>query len=146
MTTTYTATAVREGRWWVLSVEGIGVTQARNLREAPEQARGMIAAMLDVDDAEVHVDVVPELDAAILEDVRTAKDAAEDARIRQIEAAHQARVAAGRLERAGLTRADVATVLKVSPQRVSQLLEPLDRSEAGALRAKRRKDTRALSS
>ena len=76
----------REGRWWVLSVEGIGVTQARSLREAPEQARGMIAAMLDIDTAEVDVDVVPELDAAILKDVRTAKDAAEDARIRQIEA------------------------------------------------------------
>jgi len=25
----YTATATREGRWWVIDVDGVGVTQSR---------------------------------------------------------------------------------------------------------------------
>jgi len=40
MTTTYTATATREGRWWLVRVPEIdGVTQARSLAEAEVMAR-----------------------------------------------------------------------------------------------------------
>ena len=46
---TYTATAHREGDWWVIDVEGVGVTQAKRLDQVEGMARDMVALMLDVD-------------------------------------------------------------------------------------------------
>jgi len=31
---TYRATATREGNWWVIDVEGVGITQSRTLAES----------------------------------------------------------------------------------------------------------------
>jgi hypothetical protein len=41
----YTATAAREGRWWVIDVADIGVTQSRTLAEAHTWAQGLIEAV-----------------------------------------------------------------------------------------------------
>ena len=121
MTTTYTATAAREGRWWVITVDGVGVTQVRALRDAAEMARDLVATMLDVDPADVVVDVKPALDDVVLERVATAKRLVAELEDRQRTTAHATRAAAGALLDAGLTGADAATILGVSPQRVSQL-------------------------
>ncbi|MCL2781084.1 MAG: hypothetical protein FWD74_06280, partial [Actinomycetia bacterium] len=43
----YVVTATREGRWWVLDVEGIGTTNVRRLTEAEEWVRDLIEAMTD---------------------------------------------------------------------------------------------------
>lgn len=59
MSTSYVATAVREGRWWVITVEDVGVTQARTLRDAPAAARGMLCALLDIDEDGIQVEVTP---------------------------------------------------------------------------------------
>lgn len=40
---TYTAVVSREGRWWIVDVDGVGTTQARNLTEAQEMAVDLIA-------------------------------------------------------------------------------------------------------
>ena len=147
MSTTYTATATREGRWWVLEVEGVGATQVRALRDAAAEVADMVAITLDVPVEDVVVEVNPALDPALLDEVATARRSVSMLKIAQSEAAHQSREAARKLERAGLTRADVAAVLEVSPQRVSQLLAGHDMSDVGAAKAARgRKNTSALAS
>lgn len=42
---TYEATATREGKWWVIDVLGVGVTQARNLTEGHSMVDDLIEAM-----------------------------------------------------------------------------------------------------
>lgn len=122
MSTTYTATAAREDRWWVITVEGIGVTQSRTLRDAAGAARGLICAMLDVDEDTVDVDVHPDLDPAVAEQVRTARERVARLEREQAETAAASRAAARALVERGLSGADTAAVLGVSAQRVSQLL------------------------
>lgn len=119
---TYTATAVREGRWWVLTINGIGATQSRTLKAAPDAARGLVSAMLDIDEDQFEVEVVPQIDAAVLDRVQAARKAVADAARLQADAAAESRAAAHELEGAGLTGSDIAYVLQVTPQRVSQLL------------------------
>lgn len=117
---TYTATATREGRWWVLEVEGVGATQSRTLDGATVEVADMIATMLDLDPADVEVDVVP-----VGEDI----DEAREARQRIAVAESELREASGDLRAAvlrlltqdALTQRDVARVLGVSRQRVAQL-------------------------
>jgi hypothetical protein len=43
--TIYTAHATKEERWWIVRVDGVGVTQAKNLREAQLMARDLVEAM-----------------------------------------------------------------------------------------------------
>lgn len=54
---TYRATATREGRWWVVDVPGIGVTQGRTTREAERMAADLVAVMLDISAEGVSVSV-----------------------------------------------------------------------------------------
>jgi hypothetical protein len=120
--TLYTATAVRDGRWWLLTVDGIGATQSRTLKDAPQAVRGLVSSMLDVDPTTVDVEVVPAIDPAVLDHVASARRAVSDAARKQAQAAAESRAAARDLAGLGLTGTDIATILEVSPQRVSQLL------------------------
>lgn len=122
MTTTYTVKAVREGVWWVLHVEDVGVTQSRNLRDAPRMAADMIALMLDVDPATITVQVEPQLDADTMAKVKAARASVDKLTAQQNAVAKESRAAALRLRNAGLSGSDAAKVLGVSQQRVSQLL------------------------
>lgn len=119
---TYTATAHREGDWWVVDVAGIGATQAKRLDQVEDMARDMIAIMEDVDLDDVHVDVVPqvgpELDGLIL-NTRSATDAAKRA---QAEATEASRTTAQRLRAAGYSLRDIGILTGVSYQRIHQLL------------------------
>jgi hypothetical protein len=119
---TYNATASREGKWWLITVEGVGVTQARSLRDARRAARGLISAMLDLDEDEIAVEVDPVLDQQLAAKVRYARVKVSDLDRQQREAAAASRHAARALIEAGLTGADAAAVLEISPQRVSQIL------------------------
>lgn len=120
--TTYAAEAVRDGQWWLLTVEGIGATQSRTLRDAPAAAQGLISAMLDVDPATVQVEVVPQIDSELLDHAEAARRSVARAARLQAEAAAESRAAARELLGVGLTGRDIATILDLSPQRVSQLL------------------------
>lgn len=118
---TYTASATREGRWWIVTVDGIGVTQSRTLRDAETSARGLVSAVLDVDEGDIAVVVKAQLDAELLQTVTAARQAVADLEEFQRQAGAASRDATARLIAAGLTGADAATVLGISPQRVSQL-------------------------
>jgi len=70
---TYTATATREGRWWVIDVEGVGVTQSRTLADSHTWARGLIEAVTGEADADVSV--TPSLPDGTVDRVRQAQEA-----------------------------------------------------------------------
>jgi hypothetical protein len=120
----YDATATRDGRWWLIEVPGIGATQARNLADAEDQARDLIAAVLDVDIDDVAVEVVPDLGDQVLAEVSEVRNQVAHAAEASRAAAEGNRALAARLvSELQLSGKDAAAVLGVSPQRVSQLLK-----------------------
>jgi hypothetical protein len=120
----YEATAVRDGRWWLIQVPGIGATQSRTLGQAEEQARDLIAAVLDVDIEDVRVDVLPDLGERLLSEVRDVRRCVDEATEALRLAAERNRdLAAHLVHDCKLSGTDAAVVLGVSPQRVSQLIK-----------------------
>ncbi|HVK23925.1 MAG TPA: hypothetical protein VM677_21445 [Actinokineospora sp.] len=119
---TYRATASREGRYWVVEVDGVGVTQGRGATEAVAMARDLIVAMDGVPLDQVRVDVEFKIDGVPQAEVTNVRQAVTEAAMAQERAATESRRLAVRLLDAGLTGRDVAAVLGVSPQRVSQLV------------------------
>ena len=116
---TRTATAVREGRFWVVDVPGVGRTQGRSVRDARAMAVDLVEAMTGkAEDVHVHFELP--------EDIR---EAVEHARATAAEAKRLTSVAADEYRQAirdllvdrGMSKADVAALLQVSQQRVSQL-------------------------
>lgn len=118
---TYSATATREGLWWVVEVDGVGATQGRTTAEAQRMAADLVAVMEDVPVAEVTVDVtfVPPGDLAA--EVQEARRATQQAAAEQRRAADLVRQAVQHILAAGLSKQDAARILKVAPQRISQL-------------------------
>ena len=121
--TTYSATAVREGRWWVITVPDIGTTQGRSTAEARRMAADMIAVMVEVPLDEVTVEIDWQAPAELADEVAAARAATAQAAEAQQAAARLARSAVAHLIEAGLSKQDTARVLKVAPQRISQLTE-----------------------
>jgi hypothetical protein len=118
---TYNATATREGRWWVVEVPEIGVTQGRTTREAERMAADLVAIMLDTSVEQVSVNVNFRLSDELTNEVRIARQAQKDADKAQRDAADRSRAAIRHILATGLSKQDAARVLGISAQRVSQL-------------------------
>ena len=119
---TYTATAVRQGHFWVVEVDGVGTTQGRTVAEARRMACDLVLAMtgVEVDGADLALDfTISDIGAAEVSEVRAA---VADAARAQEQAASRSRTLAQKLRDAGLTGRDIAEILGVTPQRVSQLM------------------------
>jgi len=125
-TKTYTALAERGGGWWTITVPELrGVfTQARRLANVEPTARDAIALFLGIPadsfDIEVREVLDPETDALITEVIKARSDAQEHQRI----AAAKSREAVATLDRLGLPQRDIGRLLKLSHQRIAQLLAP----------------------
>jgi hypothetical protein len=129
--------SVRAKRWehgWELHIDDVGVTQSHSLRDAEMMARDLISRRTDAAAGSFAVDITPEIGDGLDERTRAARDAVAAADQAQRQAAVQSRDTARRLQRAGLTGRDIAAILKVSPQRVSQLLKDTGRQESGRRR------------
>jgi hypothetical protein len=125
----YKAVVNREGRWWMVHIPEIdGLTQARRIGEAEQMAREYIAlstgtpiADIDVTIASVIVpncgDVLPP--AHQIEELRRAAGEAEAM------AAGALRKYTEALTTAGIPVRDIAALIHVSPQRISQVAKPL---------------------
>ena len=119
---TYHVCAKRWEHGWELHIEGVGVTQSRTLWDAEEMARDLISRREDLPEDAFTVTVTPEIGGGLDEESRAAREAVSAADRAQRQAAAQSRAMARRLRQAGLSGRDIAKVLNVSPQRVSQLL------------------------
>jgi hypothetical protein len=117
---------VRAKRWahgWELHIEGVGVTQSHTLRDAERMARDYIALDTGMDPGSFDIKVTPEIGGELGEKTAAARRAVADADEARRAAAVRSRDAARDLQGAGLSGRDIAAVLQVSPQRVSQLLK-----------------------
>lgn len=121
---TYTADYRHDGRYWVAHYREVELsTYSRSLPAAKHAAREALALLLDVDDldaAAVTVDdhvVIEGVDGADLARLRKDRETMDDL-ARSVAA--RTRVYANLLGDRGLSTRDVAEVLGVSAQRVSQ--------------------------
>ena len=108
---------------WELHIDEVGVTQSRSLWDAEMMARDLISRRLGLAADSFEVVITPEIGGGLDERTREAREAVASADRAQRKAAAQSREAARQLQRAGLSGRDIAKVLDVSPQRVSQLLK-----------------------
>lgn len=115
----YTVTATREGKWWVLDVDGVGVTQARSLGAAAEWVRDLIRTMTGDDDPQFEIST--RVRGADVEAAKAAQRRIEDAERDLREAAGVVRAVVRDLGAAGVSQQDTAAILNVSRQRVQQL-------------------------
>lgn len=119
---TYDVTAKRWAHGWELHIDGVGVTQSRTLAGAVRMVRDYLALDLGGEPESYDVAITPELDGDLAAEAETARQAVRDAERAQRDAAAAQRTVARRLKANGLSGADIAAVLKVSTQRVSQLV------------------------
>ena len=124
--TTYVVHAARSGRGWILTVPEVqgAVSYVRGLGGALTHAREAIAFVLDVPDDSFEVHLEPDLAPDDLAEISRARTAVAEAERVQRDAAQQSRLVEAKLHREGLSGADIAALVNVSPQRVSQLLKP----------------------
>jgi len=120
--TKYNVVARHWKRGWELHIEGIGVTQCRSLAEAEGMVRDYVESLTDVDASDAAVVITPEVGGGLDERARAAREATAAADAATREAAVQSRRTARDLQAAGLSGRDIAAILRVSAQRVSQLL------------------------
>lgn len=114
--------AVREGRWWVLRIAGGGTTQARTLTQVETMVADYVALMREVPTDTVRVTITDIDPGAGLGDALTAAREAQANAVRaQEEAAAKVRALAKTLRERGLSGVEIAIVMGVSKQRVSQL-------------------------
>lgn len=117
---------VRATPWahgWELEIPGVGVTQSRNLREAEATVRDYLSLEFGKTEARnAQLKIVATIGGreVDLEMVKTLQRTAEGM---QAAAASATRELAAGLHNAGATGTDIAYLLGVSAQRVSQLLK-----------------------
>ena len=115
----------RDGRWWMVAVPEIDqITQTRRLADVETMARSLIAVSTDapITDVAVEVTAITLADGDdVLSDARDIEELRHKAQTTEAQAAEASRAYARRLTQAGVAVRDAATLLHVSPQRVSQL-------------------------
>lgn len=142
---TYRATAERDGRFWLLRVEGIGATQARRLDQAEEMVRDLVYTLREEAPDSFDVVIAPVLEPALTELVKRAVTAKMNATMTQLEASALASEAVKGLLDAGLTFRDVGAQLDITHQRVAQILASRAAPEEGERRQHTRRTTAGLS-
>jgi len=121
----YTADVERSGRWWAITVPELrGVhTQSRTLDGVEPMVREAIAVFLDVGEDTFDVEVREALEPEVERVVREAILARSAAFEQQRTASAKARAAVMVLRHRGLPQRDIGRLLKLSHQRVAQLLD-----------------------
>jgi hypothetical protein len=121
----YKVEITRDGRWWMVHIPEIeGLTQARRIGEAEQMAREFIALETSTPISEVTVTIATITVQGLGDiqepaaDVRDLRDAARKAEAAVVDATKRY---AKRATRAGIPVRDIAELLDVSPQRVSQI-------------------------
>jgi hypothetical protein len=137
MSAMYVVRAVRWARGWELHIVDVGVTQSRSLSDAEAMVRDYIALDRDVPPESFDVTITPEVGDGLDQEVADARRQVAEAADAQRRAAERVRALAHRLKAKGLSGRDMAVVLGVTPQRVSQLIGPPRRPQKAAIAATR---------
>jgi hypothetical protein len=123
----YKIEVTRDGRWWMVHIPEIdGLTQARRLSEAETMAREYIALDQNLPYDEIKVETAsirtgdPEI-RELLEAARSIRSRRAHAQQLEQEALRDAQEFAHWLTVYGVPVRDIAELLDVSPQRVSQI-------------------------
>ncbi|MDT9683258.1 hypothetical protein RND61_14425 [Streptomyces sp. TRM76323] len=114
--------AKRQRDGWVLRIAGTDEVWTRRLTEAVAAARSLISAATGTPAGEINVQVDVELEEPLQSRKREAVQAILDARRAQEKASQAYREVARSLQESGVSGAEIALILNVSRQRVSQLL------------------------
>lgn len=120
---------VRARRWkhgWELHIDGVGVTQSRNLAGAEQMVRDYVETLTDHNTADDVVIIKPEVGSGLDQEAEAARQAISEAEHARRAAAVRSRQVARQLSNEGLSGKDIAAILHVSAQRVSQLLKTTD--------------------
>ena len=116
----YTVTATRSGSWWAFSIpEILGAHgQAKRLDQVKDEAREVVAMMLDAPEDSFDLELEVTLDPR-MEEAKSARDSVESG---QRIAQEKLLAAAEQLSSIGLSLRDIGSLLNVSFQRVAQIL------------------------
>ena len=122
--TTFTVTAERSGKWWVLQADELpgAITQVARLDQA-DQIKEAIAFVGKLSESEVEIRLRPVVSEAVtrrLEQVRELRARADAAKAA---AALEWGQVAKDLSSEGFTMRDVGTILGISHQRAQQLIK-----------------------
>lgn len=123
----FEVTVERDGRWWVFEIPELRTGgQARNLADVEDEARGVIAAWMSIEEEKSFtVNVTVPGQAAVLEEWAAAQRDEEAAREAQARAAERRRAVVRELRvMQRFSVPDVGRVLGISKQRVYQLEKP----------------------
>lgn len=119
---TYRVDVERDGRFWLLRVRDVGVTQARHLREVDAMATDLIALVTQREPSSFALDVHVAMPPATRRRLDRAERLRSQARDSQSKAAEELRAAAQELSRSGMPLRDIGQLLGVSYQRAHQLV------------------------
>jgi DNA-directed RNA polymerase specialized sigma24 family protein len=128
-------------RWehgWELRVDGVGVTQCGPLADAERMALDYLATELGGEPEDYSVDIYHDLGGLEM-DVAVARRKMSEAQVAIDSAAEGMRAVVRRLRAEGISVRDTATILKVSPGRVSQLATGHPKSKKSVARVKSRR-------
>lgn len=121
---TLEAVAMKDGKWWEISIPELDqVTSTKKLSEVQEYADSLAAAILDVPEGAVTVNVTYELPEAAKKEWAKAREETDKARELSMSAAEHTRRVVRGLHAEGYTVRDIEKVLGISFQRASQLLK-----------------------
>ena len=122
---TYHVDAYQDGKWWSLQVQELpnAICQVKSLDQADEWIREAINIVSDEPEDSFDVVIIPvvgeELEVALAE----AREFAAELDQFQLRMARLSRSVVHDLSKLNIKGKDIAAILKVSPQRVSQLLK-----------------------
>lgn len=117
----YEVTAHQWEHGWELHVDGLGVTQVSALDKADRQVREYICTVLDLDEYDGRVVIVPEV-GAIADTIRTMHELTDSIAELQAKSSATRNEAVQQMRAFGLSDADIAGALGVSKGRVSQIV------------------------
>ncbi|MEV0982604.1 hypothetical protein [Streptomyces sp. NPDC049915] len=118
----YRVRAKRQRGGWVLQIADTDEVWIRRLTEAVAAARSRISEGTNIPPGEINIQVDIQLDEPLQSRKREAVQAILQARRAQEQAARAYRDVARSLQESGVSGAEIALILDVSRQRVSQLL------------------------
>jgi len=125
MTKRYAVTATRAGKWWVLQAEEVpaAITQVKKLSDAGEWIAEALSMLLKKAVSPEQIDITIEVEPHLQAEIERTRTAISDLAQIQESVAAQSRALVRNLSSMHMSGVDIAAVLQISPQRVSQLLK-----------------------